>query len=766
MSAFPIVPAACRHAIAAASLISGIAGSAIAQAPPATQHTPAPTVQVAPTQASPASMQPSPPRPRIGLALSGGGARGVAHVGVLKALEEMRIPVSCVTGTSMGAIVGGTYAVGTPAKRLEELVLDADWDEIFRDNPPRQEISIRRKGDDFKTLFAPEFGLKDGALALPKGVLAGVSIEAFFRVLAEPAMGVSNFKDLPIPFEAMATNIENGDLVILNHGNVAQAMRASMSVPGALAPVEIDGKLLVDGGISNNLPIDQARQLCGDVVVAVNIATPPLARADLTSALAVSVQLVNFLGKSTVDRQLQSLGPDDVLIEPDLGDISATSFSRSKDAIRIGEEAARTLAGKLSRYSLPPEEYARFRARQVAKSGELGTVSEIRIEGLERANPAVVGALVKSKPGEPLSEARISEDLRRIYGRGDFESISYRIVGDNGPRAMVITPAEKLWGPTYLRFGLGLESDFQGDNFFNLLAQYRRSWINSLGGELLVEGQIGQDTHIFGEWYQPFTVKGDWFASLYGVAGETTRSIFYNDAKVADYLIRSQRAGVDVGYVFGTVGELRVGPQWTHVNARVDTGDPVLPSVRQTTAGVHVGFLVDQYDRAWFSKEGYGARVNYYGATTALGSALDYQKVQASATYVTSFGENTINFNVQGGTDFGSGMPAYESFTLGGPLQLSGFRIDQFSGRQFAYARAMYYRRVYALPDILGAGLFVGAAGEVGAIRDRVDGLPTPGTLWSGSVFLGAQTFAGPGYIGAGVGNGGAFSVYLLLGAP
>ena len=248
--------------------------------------------------------------------------------------------------------------------------------------------------------------------------------------------------------------------------------------------------------------------------------------------------------------------------------------------------------------------------------------------------------------------------------------------------------------------------------------------------------------------------------------GETTRGVFNGDDKIAEYLVSSARVGADLGYTFGTYGEFRVGPQWTHVNARVDTGDPVLPSVKETTAGVQMAFVVDQFDRAWFSQKGYGGRINYYGATTALGSALNYQKLRASGTYVTSIGENTFNFNVSGGTDFNTDMPAYETFTLGGPLRLSGFRIDQFSGREYAFARAMYYRRIFALPDILGSGVFAGGSAEVATIRDRVDGFPTPNTLWSGSLFLGAQTFAGPGYLGAGFGNNGAFSVYLLLGAP
>ena len=303
--------------------------------------------------------------PRIGLALSGGGARGIAHVGVLKVLDEMRIPISCVTGTSMGAIVGGTFAVGTPPARLEELVLTANWAEIFRDQPPRDEISMRRKADDYKTLFAPEYGVKDGGLALPKGVIAGVSIEAFFRVLAQPAAGIGDFRKLPIPFEAMATDIETGDSVVLNQrqrraGDARQHVGARRHRAGGnrrpaarrrrhrQQPADRPGAHAVRRRGDRRQHLDAAAE----------------ARRISTSALAVAAQLINFLGKQTVDQQLKSMGPGDVLIEPDLGDISAGSFERSKDAIRIGEEATRKLAASLSRYSLPPEQYAALRARR------------------------------------------------------------------------------------------------------------------------------------------------------------------------------------------------------------------------------------------------------------------------------------------------------------------------------------------------------------------------------------------------------------------
>ena len=504
-----------QRAAAAAALVFAIAVSAQ-------------TGGVSAPAASPERAVSAPPAtPRIGLALSGGGARGLAHVGVLKVLEEMRIPISCVTGTSMGAIVGGTYAAGRTPEDMEKLVVAADWDTIFRDAPPRKEIAVRRKVDDYLTLFKPEFGVKDGGLALPKGVIAGVSIETFFRELSTPAFGVGDFSKLPIPFRAMATDIETGDSVVLSKGSLAQAMRASMSVPGAIAPVEIDGHLLVDGGIANNLPIDEARKLCGDVIIAVNISTPPLKRSELTSALSVTGQLINFLGKQTVDQQIKSLGPNDVLIAPDLGDISAGSFDRSKDAIKIGEDATRALADKLTRYSLPPEQYAALRSKQVAESKALGTVDEIRIEGLKRTNPAVAQSLIESKPGEPLTEDKLGADLRRIYGTGDYESISYRIVGgETGPRALLIEPVEKSWGPDYLRFGLGLASDFSGDNQFNLLVQYRKSWINRLGAEWTTQVQIGQDTHLATEFYQPLNEAGKWFVSPNIYVGQQTRDVF------------------------------------------------------------------------------------------------------------------------------------------------------------------------------------------------------------------------------------------------
>ena len=347
-----------------------------------------------------------------------------------------------------------------------------------------------------------------------------------------------------------------------------------------------------------------------------------------------------------------------------------------------------------------------------------------------------------------------------------FEGIGYKIGGATGPRALVIEPREKSWGPDYLRFGLGLESDFQGDNQFNFLVEYRKTWLNRLGGEWLTQAQIGQNTYLSTELYQPVEESGRWFVSPYAQAGQQTRGVFAGDNKIADYKIATFQGGVDGGAVLGTWGQVKLGPVWTHVNAHVDTGSPVLPSVKELTAGIRAQLFIDQLDHAWFPTAGINVAGSAYAALTSLGSEQSYQKLQLASRGAKSWGSNTLSFAAEGGTDLGSNMPAYESFTLGGPLRLSGYRINEFAGRDYWFGRAMYYNRIFPLPDILGSGVYVGASAEVGKMYNRFDGLPTPSTLWSGSAFIGADTFIGPAYVGLGLAPAGRWSLYMLLGAP
>ena len=444
-----------------------------------------------------------------------------------------------------------------------------------------------------------------------------------------------------------------------------------------------------------------------------------------------------------------------MLIAPDLGDISAATFDRSADAIRIGEEATRAMADSLKRYSLPPEQYAALRATQVAERKALGTVDEIRVEGLERTNPEVLRALVESKPGEPLSEEKIGADLRRIYGRGGFESISYHIAGDGGPRAMVIEPKEKSWGPDYLRFGLGLASDFQGDNQFNLLVQYRKTWLNRLGGEWLTEVQVGQNTHPVHR-VLPAAERGGPAGSSRPMSRSGRRRAASSSATTRSpttWCARGQ-VGLDVGAVLGTWGQLRARPRV--VARRRAASTRARPSCRRSRRPRRApGGAVRRPDRPCLLPDPRLRRRR--PRPMRRWSRSDRRRTTSGSKGrvrgAQSWGPHTLGYAVSGGTDLGSDMPAYESFTLGGPLRLSGYRINQFAGREYRVRPPDVLQPHAAAAGPPGSGVYVGGSAEVGRITDRFDGLPSPGTLWSGSVFLGADTFAGPAYLGVGFGE-------------
>jgi NTE family protein len=714
-----------------------------------------------------AEAKPPAAAPRIGLALSGGGARGAAHIGVLKVLEELRVPVHCVAGTSFGAIVGGSFASGAPPRKLEEILRTTDWDDVFSDRPPREDIAIRRKQDDYKTLFAPEYGIRDWGIVLPKGIVAGVAIETFLRKLTASAAGIDDFGKLPIPFRAVAADIETGDEVVLARGNVARAMRASMAIPGAIAPVVIDGRLLVDGGIANNLPIDVVRKLCADVVIAVNIGTPPARRDEITSALSIAAQLIAILGKASVDRQLASLGAGDVLIAPDLGTLSSGSFERTPEAMDIGEAAARAAAAALRRYSLPPEDYARLRAGQIRENPSLGTVDEIRFVGLSRTNEEVLRALVRSTPDKELTEDEIGADLRRIYGRGDFESMDYRIVAEAGKRALEFHPREKSWGPNYLRFGLGLITDFRGDAIYNAMVSYRSTWLNRLGGEWLTELTMGTNSRLATEFYQPVEARGRWFVAPYAGIGQSFRTLYVDEERVAKYVANEARAGIDAGAALGTAGEFRVGPVWRRVSAKVDIGSTLLPDISENASGVRARLFIDQLDHPWFARRGFRLVANAYQADEALGADRNYKKADAEMMVAGSWrASHVFHLSLEGGTNLGTDLAPYDSFTLGGPLRLSGYRIEEFSGERIAFGRILYINHAIKLPTILGSGVYIGGSLEAGEVREQINGAPDTGTLLSASVFLSADSFLGPAYFGLGFAKGGRANLYLMLNIP
>jgi NTE family protein len=708
------------------------------------------------------------PRPKIGLVLSGGGARGAAHVGVLKVLEEMRIPVDYIAGTSMGSIVGGSYATGMPIPEMEKELARIRTVDLFTDTPPRKDIPVRRKQEDRQIFFGPEFGFNKWALQLPKGAISGIALEAELRKLV-PLKGPRNFDELPIPYRAVATDIVSGLPHVFVSGEVAVAMRASMSIPGAVSPAEIGGNLYVDGGLVDNLPVDVARKMGADVVIAVNLGTPLMTRDQITSIVGVVGQMINILTEQNVRASLASLKPEDILILPELGNFSATDFDNLPKTVPIGEAAARKVADRLARYSVSPEEYAAWKAKREAENPASGRkIDEIRVEGVNRVNPEVIVSTMDTSVGDPVDQDVIDADLRRIYGRGDFEHLGYRVIDEQSRRILAVDATEKSWGPNYLRFGLGLSTDFQGETYFNLLARYRSTWMNKLGGEFRADAQIGQVNKLAAEFYQPLTPNAYFFVAPNASVQSYPINLFSDGVKIAQYNVRSAQAGLDLGSQFTKYGELRVGATVGQLKFDLDSGSLFFPRSETVQQGAFVGKLyVDQIDSLRFPRSGYVGTARVYASRSALGADDQYTKWDFDFAGAGSLGRHALALGVRAGGKIGSDpLPFYDQFQWGGFLQMSGYRIGEILSQQLQFARLVY---TYKLADIpLLEGVYVGASAEAANVtKAAVPGGPS-GFLKSGSLFVALDSPIGPIYFAYGKAFDGAApsSFYFFLGIP
>ena len=706
-------------------------------------------------------------RPKICLVLSGGGARGAAHVGVIKVLEEYRIPIDCIAGTSMGALVGGAYASGASVAEMEDIMRSVSSELLFKETPPRQELSIRRKMDDNSSFIGPEIGVGNKGLGFAKGIVSGVQLQSVLRRLAK-LKGYYNFDKLPIPFRAVATDLVTGKAVVFKEGDIANVMRASMSVPGAVAPAEFGGMMLVDGMLTSNLPVDAARGMKADIIIAVNVGTPLLKREQLNGIFGVTGQMLSILTEQNVQASIASLKPDDILIAPELEDFSTSDFDRLQDIAPPGEAAARKLVARLSALSLPPAEYAALRKRQsVYETLAENTVDEIRFENLRQVNPISVRSIMDTKAGQPVQQDVLDQDLRRIYGLGNFENVNYRFLEEPGRRVLAIEAVEKSWGMDTLRFGLGMSSDFKSDSFFNLLGSYRRYWLNSLGAEWRTDMQIGRSSGLTTEFYQPLNPEGSFFVAPH--AGITTREqyVYQGDNRIASYFNKESLLGLDVGTVFRHYGELRFGVQRGTLDTHLDTGPTnLMPPLQDISRGAYTTRLVlDQMDNLRFPRSGWRSGLGIYNSASSLGADQPYTKWDGDASTAFSIDGHTFQLSGKVGGTLGSNMlPAYDQFQWGGFLQQSGYATGQLLGQSMKFGRLMYYNRI--MKGTLLEGAYGGISLEAGQVdKPLVSGNPT-GLLKSASLFIGVDSPIGPAYLGYGRAMDGNSSFYFYLGKP
>ena len=713
-------------------------------------------------------------RPKIGLVLSGGGARGLTHIGVLQVLEEMRIPVDYIAATSMGSIVGGLYASGRTPGEMNKIVTTLRWDTLFSDSPPRRELDFRDKQIDTRFPLPLEIGFRDGQIRGFQGALSGANLELLLHELTASADGIKDLDRLPIPFRAVATDMVAGVPYVFTEGPLYEAMRASMSVPGIFSPVELRGRILGDGGLVDNLPIDVVREMGAEVVIAVNIGTPLAPREALSSIIGLTGQMINILTEQNVRLQLASLREGDVLISPNLGALTASDFDRSVEFIQYGVKAAQEAAPKLAALALSPEAYAAYKAaRPRIADMPPPKIEFVRVEGTEFANPKVLALDLDVPLGQPLDTKMLDDAISRLYGSSEYERIDYHLVEDDGRTGLAVNVREKPMGPNYVRFGLNYTTDFQGESTFSLVVGHRRVWVNSLGAQWVNEIEVGRTARFATEFYQPVNLENTLFVSAHASAQNVPRYIFDGSQRIAEYAVQANNAGVDAGVPIGNSGEIRVGPTYTYYKGSPTVAIPGFQVAHQTDAGMRVLARWDSLDHAFFPHRGMRVTLDgFYGQRTQR-SGDDPNEVSKKLGRVDFYGNGGIpltsddffNVAVRAGALSRDDPALVNPFLLGGFLNLSGLRNGQLAGSYLGFGRIVYYHRVARIPFI-GGDVYLGGSAEAGNTWQERDKVSAGDLVKAGSVFLGADTFLGPFYISYGRASGSASSFYLFLGRP
>ena len=748
------------------------AGAAAADADPAAPA----AFATQPPAASPAPARSG--RPRIGLVLAGGGAKGGAHVGVLKVLEELKVPIDCIAGTSMGALVAGGYASGIPAKDLEKFMLGIDWPKVVGGVGlwEKEPIEQKRAGVTFSNDL--DMGLQDGKVIMPGGLVNTSGIDDLLRSYVANVRGVSSFDQLPIPFRAVATDMVTGQMVVLESGDLATAMRASMAIPGAFAPVHLDAYILNDGGMVRNLPIDVARNLCADVVIAVNLVKQPTTPDKLVTATQLAGRAMDVMLEANVELQLQTLKPGDVRVDVEVGDIGTADFVRVPETIPLGEKAAHAVAEQLSRYSVPAAQYAAWRERVTLSQDIDAKLAGVRYEGLENVNPEYLATLTTVEAGAKVDNQAISEQARRMSAVEDIETVGYQLEGDPKNPTLVWLPKEKSWGPNYLKFDLGLYASEGGDSGFVVYARQERRWLNDLGLQWRNELQLGYNILAASSLYQPLDVGQRTFVEPRVFFTQDWEFVYFDGERIANYLFQDVAGEIDVGLNFGHKAQLRAGYLRTSRRVTVDTGPRLFPEIDTVDAGLVAQATYDTRDEPFAPTRGVAAAVEYYDASDSLGSDRDWRRLEAGARLAVPLARDVIWLTAAGGSNLGSDLPVDRYFTLGGPGSFPGLQLAEYRAPEYWTVSGSYLWKLADIQTLRGEAVYIGAQLETGEIANWLPDNSAPGVpitplenprlepLYGGSIYLIGRTPVGPMTIGLGGTSTNAWSLWLTIGRP
>lgn len=702
-------------------------------------------------------------RPKVALVLSGGGARGFAHVGVLRVLKEMRIPIDFVLGTSMGAVVGGAYAAGRTVEDIEDIVRNTSWETVLADRPARDALDFRRREEDVNLPSRIEFAVTKSGITFPPSAAGNSALELALTRLLPNGMKSEHINHLPIPFRSVASDLVTGEMVELTDTPLFITLRASLAVPGMFAPVHINKRLVVDGGLVRNLPIDMAKKMGADVVIAVNVGTPLAQEKELGSAISVAQQMLQILTEQNVQRSLKELRPKDILIAPNLNGIDFLDFDEHHNAMLAGDIATRQLETKLQHLQATPEEYRRYEQLRTAESStpdKALKITSIEIQGTQRINPDILLKQSGLQLNEVTSEEKIRQVTGKLYGRGDLDHVEVEIEDRLDERDVTIKTHEAVWSKNRLRIGMELSSDFSDTHKFSLGAMHIAASQNQWGGEARLIAKVGSDRIFGAQFFQPLGVGSEWYLAPSFQSNSSSADLFSEGRKQLRYGYKANGLVFPIGRQIGNWGDIQLGVRRERIEVKKILPEEAGPDVRVFQTTEFLRFRIDSLDSL-----AYPTRGNFL--TWESERALDQESNNKAILNSSIIGMSAFQSGEWAGHIYGEWSRSQGNsapLSLGGFLRLSGTPADSLSNKTVALGRIVMAHRIGRMPAALGGAVRFGFSAELGGGFGEKEAIKFSKIKRAVSSFVAFDTRFGPLYVGAGATRGSGSSFYLFLG--
>ena len=698
-------------------------------------------------------------RPKIGVALQGGGAKGLAHIGVLQWFEEHHIPIDYLAGTSMGGLVGGLYATGHSPSDIHKIVSTGiDWGEVMSGVTPYQQLSYRRKQDLRAFPNGLEIGLKSG-MQLPGGLNSGQSVRLIINRYTLPYSDSRSFDTLPTPFRCVATDLVSGKAVVFKDGSLPNALRATMSIPGVFAPVRDGEKVYADGGLLNNLPTDVVKDMGADIVIGVHLTTGEVKPQNVRSML----QVAGASNDAMIDaNELRGMERSDLLITIDMAGYTTLDFSRVEAIIPKGYEAAQAKSTVLTRFSLNDDDWNRYVAERDSRRVKTMPVPQfVDVAGAKPELAKEIEQDLSGLAGEKIDITSLEDKITRMVGHGRFTSLSYGLTTRGGETGLLINAEEKDYSPPWLKPGFFVDGSDPNNVQFTFGSRLTFLDVGGYRSEIRLDFTVGSTYSFAGEYYHPFTPTSRWFIAPEVDASRSPLNLYVKNTFLAQYKLDSFGAGLDVGYGFDQYSEFRFGYHAGHLETSRWVGSPLLPSVSGRTGDTRATYAMDRLDNPVVPRRGTAlvASAGWMDANPGGKNGFPTGEV-AFLVFKPVSKPASIYLSAGGGSNFGYDNTGLPAFALGGPRRLAAYGINEFLTNQYIYGRAGYLRRVGNMPAILGTGVYLTAFGEFA----KPYGLPNtgvPGDIGGGVIM---DTILGPVLVGGAVGESGHQKWFFQLG--